>query len=262
MKQIDSATCPKQTKYNDLLLAVMFSSVLLVAATFTASLQADPTVPEAADELSQTRQSLDALHFDNSDVLIISVGSSVYSDFDRDGFFTNFSLSFDADVRYGNEWVYARIFLRASGEDYLFFHTSDAFEIYESSSFDEYRLESELVSNYPAGYYDVRIELRDAFNDRLLDIVDASTHSTLFALPLESRDSSDLVNSVDTQILGPLPINDNLSDPLRQQIVRERVGASYALLPLLGLVLLARKQRRLARNKRRLARNKRRRLTE
>lgn len=249
MKQINIATRLKPTKYRlttftDLKRVLILSAMLFATTMMAAQAQADQSVLQPQDELLQTRQTLDGVHFNNSNVLIVSVGSSIYSDFDRDGFFTNFSLSFDADVRFGDEWVYARIFLRASGSDYLFFHTSDAFEIYESSSFDEYRLESELVSNYPAGYYDVRIELRDAFNDRLLDIVDASTHPTLFALPLESRDSDSFGNSVDTQILGPESIDNNLADPLRQQIVRERVGASYALLPLLGLVLLMRRLRR------------------
>lgn len=249
MKPITPPNCiaqpEQQLRIGKLLRPAVCSTFACLLAA--APLQADQLVEAPQNQPSQAQQSLqdlEAHHFNDSDVLIVSVGSSVFSDFDNDGFFTRFSLSFDADVRYGEEWVYANIFLRGGGGDYRFFHSSDAFEIYDTSSFDEYRLDSELVSNYPAGYYDVRIELRDAFNDRLLDAVDASTHRTLFALPLESQDSSNFENSVDPQILGPLAIDLTQPEPLREQIVHEQVGAAYALLPLLGLGLLARRQRK------------------
>ncbi len=255
MKLINSPRCQTPSKQAHYLppLPLICTLVSFLAAMAAAPTQAEQSATALANDPApavQVLQDVEANHFDHSDVLIVSVGSSVYSDFDNDGFFTNFTLTFDADVRYGDEWVYANIFLRGGGSDYLFFHSSDAFEIYESSIFDEYRLDSELVSNYPAAYYDVRIELRDAYSDRLLDVVDASTHRTLFALPLESRDSSDSFgNSVDTQILAPLNIDGPELNLARDQIVHEQVGASYALLPLLGLGLLARQRRRQLSNK-------------
>jgi len=186
-----------------------------------------------------------------SDVYIFSVGSTVYSDADRDGFFTRFSLRFDADVSYGEEFIFARILLRTNDSDYELFHTSRVFQIYEGLSSDEYELDTRLISNYPAGFYDVRIEVREAGSSQLLDVVDASTHRTLSRLPLES---SDLNGIVGTQSLDETPLDvldtDFLGDG-REQIVRERVGASSALLPLLGIVLLAKFQHGIRRSSRR-----------
>lgn len=125
-------------------------------------------------------------HHDDDEVMIVSVGSSVYSDTDRDGFFTHFSITVDADVDYGSREVQMRIFLRSDGDEYTEFYTSNRFHIYDNLSSDSYSIDSKLVNNYPAGFYDVRIDVIDAFSGERLDSVDAETHSTLFAMPLES----------------------------------------------------------------------------
>lgn len=222
------------------------ASLLVSAALIANAHEASADTDKSTDTTATLTQLAEAHHFDdrNSRVLIVSVGSSVYSDFDNDGFFTNFSLRFDADVDYGDEWVYADIYLRAGDANYEFFHSSDSFEIYESLSTDEYHLDSELVRNYPAGYYDVRIELRDAYNDSLLDVVDASTNRTLFALPLESADFSGFDTAVDTQSLAADANGNSVPGTQREQIVHESVGASYAVLPLLLAGWFARRGRK------------------
>ena len=220
---------------------------LPLQATENATSSATTTATTAIDSLENARnavlpaQSTEAHHFNSPRVWIVSVGSSVYSDFDNDGFFTHFNLPFDADVDYGDEWVFASILLRTGEADYELFHTSDIFEIHDSSSFDKYRLESELVRNYPTGYYDVRIELRQAYNDSLLDVVDASSNRTLFALPLESSDSGITQATLSTN--DPVADDNSITNFQREQIVHERVGAGYALLPLLLAGWLTRRRR-------------------
>ncbi len=153
-------------------------------------------------------------HYDhNRKIAVVDVGSHVYADYDKDGYFTHFSLSFDIDAGYGSAWVYARIYLRDAISDYTLFHTTEVFEIYDNLGTDRYKVESKLVANYPAAHYDVLIEVYEAGDPNLRDSVDASTHQNLFALPLES---------------------DRLDDGPRDVIIHGTVGSST----LAGLAVL------------------------
>ena len=188
-----------------------------------------------------------SLHRHNNRVWIVSIGSSIYSDADRDGFFSNFSISFDADTVNLHENVYARILLREGDQEYQLFHTSQTFDLYSYSASDTYRVEGNLVSNYPAAYYDVQVDLFDAYDGSLLDSVNASTHRTLSALPLESLDN---VGAFTSNSSNPNALADatNPSSPdfdgasgVPNQIVREHAGSSFLILPMLLLLLLVRR---------------------
>ena len=187
----------------------------------------------------------------NNRVWIVSVGSSVYSDADRDGFFSNFSISLDADTVYLDARVYARILLREGDQEYQLFHTSQIFDLRNYSLGDSYRIEGKLVSNYPAAYYDVQVDLFDAYDGSLLDSVDASTHRTLYALPLESLDSVGVFAGGPGATNGPNNLADSSNpesfdidgtDGVRNQIVREHVGSSFMVLPI-AMIFLALKRR-------------------
>ena len=180
--------------------------------------------------------------------LIVAVDTTVFDDIDRDGFYTQFGLRLDADVvdsRFRDIRVAVRILLRRPGEDYLFFHTSESFLIYGGLNSDIYRFETELLSNFPADYYDVRLELIETFSDRVLDIVDATSTRSLSALPLESRDLVELPgpgiqpggnsNSLTQNGTGNNP--SLATSGSRDAIVREHVGSASLLLPLLALLI-------------------------
>jgi len=180
--------------------------------------------------------------------LIVAVDTTVFDDIDRDGFYTQFGLRLDADVldsRYWDIRVAVRIWLRRPGEDYLLFHTSESFLIYGGLNSDVYRFESELLSNYPADYYDVRLELIDAYSDRVLDIVDATSTRSLAALPLESRDLAELPspgiqpgsNGNALSQNGPGNSPSFTASGSRDAIVREHVGSTSLLIPLLALLI-------------------------
>lgn len=154
-------------------------------------------------------------------ISVVDVETHLYSDYDLDGYFSHFSVSFDIDAGYGSAWVYARVYLRDGSSDYTLFHTTEVFEIYDNLSSDRYKIESKLVANYPAGNYDVLIEVFEAGDPAVRDAVDASTHQILFALPLES---------------------DRLDDGPRDVIIHGSVGSStLGGLAILGLFVLRRR---------------------
>ena len=201
---------------------------------------ADATVLLAERDASRLQRQAAAvtprhiLHFHDHEypVLFVEVGASLYADADGDGYFSRFSLSFDADTEYGERQLRARIFLRPSNAEsssvegaipeYELFHVTERFDIYDDLASDSYRVESRLVSNYPADHYDVRIDLHDAYDDELLDSVDANSHSTLAGLPLEAA---------------------TLDDGPRKAIIQEHAGGlNYLAVLLLGAIAMFRRR--------------------
>jgi len=125
--------------------------------------QGEPDTTSANESADIAHHASPQLH-NNSRVWIVSVSSGVYSDADRDGFFSEFSINLDADTSYQDARVYARILLREGEQDYELFHTSQIFDLNSYSLGDAYRIEGKLVSNYPAAYYDVQVDLFDAYD--------------------------------------------------------------------------------------------------
>lgn len=111
----------------------------------------------------------------------------IYDD-DHDGYYHHFSLSFDADVDYGSADVYAEVFISYEGGPWNHFATTRVFTIHGQSTLDEYEIVNELVSGYPAGLYDVHIDLYDAYTDELLAVRDELDDADLINLPLEDAE--------------------------------------------------------------------------
>jgi hypothetical protein len=119
---------------------------------------------------------------------ITNIGLLLYNDADNDGYFAGFSLSVDADTSYSNTDVYLSIDMQRSFYQVESLHTSEVFPLYGQSAADEYRIDIELVNNYPQDQYDLIIELRDAYTRQVLESVSWADFSNLRALPLESED--------------------------------------------------------------------------
>lgn len=109
-------------------------------------------------------------------------------DDDGDGFHHNFSVIFDADVDFGEAFVYADLYLSFEGGPWNHYFSTDVFSIEGSTSLDEYEVETLLNSGYPTGYYDVLIELIDADTGELVAVTDSEEFATIAALPLEDAD--------------------------------------------------------------------------
>ncbi len=111
----------------------------------------------------------------------------IYDD-DHDGYYHHFSLSFDADVDHGSADVYAEVFISYEGGPWNHFATTRVFTIDGQSTLDEYEIVNELVSGYPAGLYDLHIDLYDAYTDELLAVRDELDDADLINIPLEDAE--------------------------------------------------------------------------
>jgi hypothetical protein len=109
----------------------------------------------------------------------------VYSDFDNDGFFSEIRVTFDVDTIYSEADVYAVIYLSYELGPWNELTDTDDFRIYGASADDEYFIETELVSGYPTGSYDVLIELYDTFDGAFVATMGPEDSSELSYLPLE-----------------------------------------------------------------------------
>ncbi|MFT4993108.1 MAG: hypothetical protein ACI965_000126 [Paraglaciecola sp.] len=112
---------------------------------------------------------------------------SLYSDPDFDGYYHHFSVEFDADTVFEHADVYARLYL-GRGEVFQEFHTSSVFHIDGESSDDSFEVDSELLTGFPSGDYELLIELYDALNDELVATLDGNSDADLYSLALESAD--------------------------------------------------------------------------
>ena len=109
----------------------------------------------------------------------------LFSDLDRDGFYTGIDLLFDADTTYAVADVYAVIYLSFEYGPWNEYAATDDFTLFGASAVDEYIVETELVSGYPTGSYDILIELYDAYDHRFLASFGPEDTSELALLPLE-----------------------------------------------------------------------------
>jgi hypothetical protein len=121
-----------------------------------------------------------------SDFYIYGATSSLRSDRDGDGYHAEFRIRFDADVLYGDAWVYARLYLRRAGEDHWFlYRETDDFYIESQSSSDEYYVTTTLDDGYPTAEYDVLIDLYESGYDGIVATLGPLDSGALSYLPLE-----------------------------------------------------------------------------
>ena len=153
----------------------------------------------SAVQLSVTSASHDFSLFDASTDLI--------SDFNGDGYYHRFSVTFDADTIYDVAYVYAKLYLSYEGGPWNHYATSDNFHIYLDSGNDAMTIETELADGFSPGYYDIRIELYDAdFNDWLLSY-GPYDDAALSNLPLEDSYYDDTNYYSDVQLSTELTIS-------------------------------------------------------
>ena len=119
------------------------------------------------------------------------VDVDLFADDDRDGFYWGIKVNFDADTNYSSADVYAVLYLSYEGGPWNEYAETDDITLLGTSGFDDYTVETELVSGYPTGEYDILIELYDAYDSSFLTSYGPSDTSELAYLPLEdsTRDS-------------------------------------------------------------------------
>lgn len=109
----------------------------------------------------------------------------LFNDDDRDGYYHGIDLLFDADTIYEAADVYAVVYLSLEGGPWNEYAVTSDFTLYGATSDDEYVIVTELESGYPAGSYDLLIELYDAVDGSFLAEFGPVDTSALSFLPLE-----------------------------------------------------------------------------
>ena len=121
----------------------------------------------------------------NTDFWIYDAWVDLYADVDRDGYYSGIELTFDADTIYAAADVYAVVYLSYEYGPWNEYAVTEDFTILGTSGIDEYVIETDLVSGYPTGNYDILIELFDAFDNTFVASLGPEDTSQLAVLPLE-----------------------------------------------------------------------------
>jgi hypothetical protein len=111
--------------------------------------------------------------------------TDLFSDRDRDGYYHHLRVTFDADTMLGTANLYAVVYLSADGKAWEQIFTTDDFTIHGAAPDDDYEVETDLVSGYSTGLYDVLVELYNAETNELVDAFGPSESSDFSVLPLE-----------------------------------------------------------------------------
>ena len=149
----------------------------------------DETITPAADVVTKPRESgalgpkIAAATLGDS--YVYDGSTDLFSDRDRDGYFHHLRVTFDADTIFDTASLYAVIYLSADGKAWESLFTTDDFMIHGAAPDDDYEVETDLVSGYSTGLYDVLVELYDAKTDELVDSFGPNESSDFSVLPLE-----------------------------------------------------------------------------
>ena len=119
------------------------------------------------------------------DSWVYEATTEIFADRDADGYFRYLRVRLDADSIWAEAWVYAEIYLSADGVAWEHLYSTQDFAIWGSDPDDDYEIETELVSGYSTGLYDVLIELYDADTLELVDEFGPNESPDFSMLPLE-----------------------------------------------------------------------------
>jgi hypothetical protein len=124
---------------------------------------------------------------------IDDVTTTLLIDDDDDGHYSKFRIDFDPDADFDGTFVYAEVWVRAQGGEWIQEHVSDDFLVDASGDDDLYSLTADWISGYPTSFYDVQIDLRDADTGALVASA-GSERPELARIPLEDQGRDTRVN--------------------------------------------------------------------
>jgi hypothetical protein len=122
------------------------------------------------------------------------VSTTLLIDGDQDGFYSRFRIAFDPDSDVGSSTVYAIVWIRPQGGDWIKEHESNDFDIDSSGTADAYSFTADWISGYPTARYDVQLDLHDAKTGLL--VASAGSERPEFSrIPLEDQSKDRFVNA-------------------------------------------------------------------
>lgn len=131
---------------------------------------------------------------------ITDVFTDLIADDDGDGYYSRFQITIDPDADFDSRLVYARVWVRARGGEWIEEYVTEDWRVNTSGANDSYVLDADWVSGYPTSYYDVQVDLYDSATELL--IASAGSDRPDFAqVPLEDR-SRDVRPSSPTPPIG------------------------------------------------------------
>ncbi len=149
-----------------------------------------PTTSVLKSKSSNTAQKTKSNYY--ADFTIYSAVSFLHDDYDGDGYYQTFSVTFDADIySYTNNpfgEVYALLYLSKNGGPWMHYFTTDTFIIEGESDLDEYEVISTFMSGYSTDHYDVLIDLYQVGYSDVVASLSADDTDALYALPIESAE--------------------------------------------------------------------------
>ncbi len=124
-----------------------------------------------------------------------SADSTLNQDLDGDLYYSDFSLTFDADFDGGSADVYAVIYYSRNNSDWTELTETEVFNIYLDDASDEYTLSTTLNYGFPTGDYDILIDLYEDGVSGIVATISSDDVDSLYALPLEDREHEVVTNS-------------------------------------------------------------------
>ncbi|WP_291620983.1 choice-of-anchor H family protein [Colwellia sp.] len=130
--------------------------------------------------------------FSDGSFVIYEGYSQLIEDYDSDGYYQTFSVTFDADLitynPYDEAAVYAELYLSENGGPWQHYYTTDSFVIHGESSDDSFEVYSTLAQGFNPNHYDVLIDLYEVGYPNIVASYSSDDSNSLYALPLESSD--------------------------------------------------------------------------
>lgn len=130
--------------------------------------------------------------FSDGSFVIYEAYSQLIEDYDADGYYQTFSVTFDADLitysAHDEAAVYAELYLSENGGPWEHYYTTDSFVIHGESSDDEFEVYSTLQQGFNSNHYDVLIDLYEVGYANIIASYSSDDNNSLYALPLESSD--------------------------------------------------------------------------
>jgi hypothetical protein len=158
---------------------------------------------------------------------IRDVATTLLIDDDGDEHFSKFRIEFDPDADFDGTFVFAEVWVRPQGGEWIQEHVSADFLVDSSGDADVYSLTADWISGYPTAFYDVQIDLRDADTGALVASA-GSERPELSRIPLEDQVRDTRVN--------PTPPNGGGGSVSSREHGGGAIGGWFALALLMLLV--------------------------